>query len=525
MYSEDVWAAWSQQEEENYQVTKDKTGKLKRKYLKKGYQHFDPRFWFPQYKYKIQEILQQGLKKTNTATRRLEWYAFSPFIKTLVKTPRYKFQAEEGEYDLETKTRPICYASHVDSLLLGYYSFALTKHYENFISEQGFSDCVLAYRSNLGGKCNIQFAKEVFDEVRKRGNCTAIALDIKGYFDHIDHAILLQKWQKMLGGRLPDDQHKLYKALTQYTYVNKASLLKKYKINLKKQKSPLSTLLDFVPGDKLYEKYDDLRAKQLLVKNEKPDKNTKRLMGVPQGSAISALLSNIYLIDFDFMMTEKARNEGFLYRRYCDDILLICDSDKAKELQQFTIVRIMKDYFLTIQDKKVELTEFKRNSEGKIRGFKLKKMQKDGLAVVDSSNEKKYYGELQYLGFEFNGQRTIVRSSSLSRYFRKMTARIIKTVSMAYSGKVESGKIWKEQLFHRYTHLGKRNFLTYVYNSSKKEYRNSKDELKEGMNDGAIKRQVRRHFDILMKKLETKNIQRYIWKLKKDKPKKYKKVF
>jgi hypothetical protein len=96
---------------------------------------------------------------------------------------------------------------------------------------------------------------------------------------------------------------------------------------------------------------------------------------------------------------------------------------------------------------------------------------------------------------------------------------------MAYSGKVESGKIWKEQLFHRYTHLGKRNFLTYVYNSSKKEYRNSKDELKEGMNDGAIKRQVRRHFDILMKKLETKNIQRYIWKLKKDKPKKYKKVF
>jgi len=437
----------------------------------------------------------------------MEWHAFTPFLKTLIKTPRYKFQAEEGEYDLETKVRPISYASHVDSLILGYYSYALTRQYESYIAEHGFSECVLAYRSNLGGKCNIQFAKEVFDEVRNRGNCTAIALDIKGYFDHIDHKILLEKWQKILGERLPEDQFKIYKALTQYSYINRASFLKKYGINLRKITSAINSLLDFVPGVKTYEKYDRIRKDQLIVKNEKQ-------IGIPQGSAISALLSNVYLIDFDKMMHEKAEKEGFMYRRYCDDMLIVCDTENAETLKEFAIKQIMEGYRLTIQDKKVEITDFTFNSAGKIRAFNKKKLTADGEPTISASNEQKYYNELQYLGFQFNGQRVNIRPSSLSRYFRKMTSRIVKTVSMAYSGKVESDKIWKEQLLHRYTHLGKRNFLTYVYNSSRRKYENSKGEIRDGMNDPAIREQLRRHMEILEEKLAEKNGQRFMWKLK-----------
>ena len=86
---------------------------------------------------------------------------------------------------------------------------------------------------------------------------------------------------------------------------------------------------------------------------------------------------------------------------------------------------------------------------------------------------------------------------------------------MAYSNKSKSDKIWKEQLFHRYTHLGKRNFIKYAYNASKDFYTNSKGEIKEGMNSLAIKKQVRRHFSILMKILEDKNMHRFLWKMKK----------
>ena len=514
MYTQALWDDWSKLEEENYKLIRNKEGKTQRKYLKKGYQHFDPKVWFPTEKSKIQSILKNGLKVQNSKGNK-SWYSFAPFIKTLIKTPRYKFQKEEEEYDLETKTRPISYASHMDSLIFGFYSFALTKQYETYISNEDFSECILAYRSNLDGKCNIQFAKEVFDEVKRRGECTAVALDIKGYFDSIDHGILLANWKIVGGGWIPEDQLKIFKALTKYTYVNRTSFLKKYGINLRKVDSPLIRLLDFIPGKHTFEKYDQLRKDQLMVTNG-ISKTTGRFAGVPQGSPISALLSNIYLLEFDKLMRQKSLAEGFFYRRYSDDILIVCDTDKAKELQQFTIDIIKKDYWLIIQDKKVERTDFKKNSTGKIRAFSKKKLDKTGETKIDKANESQYYGELQYLGFEFNGQRVIIRPSSLSRYFRKMTSRIVKTTSMAYSGKTSSRKIWTEQLFHRYSHLGKRNFLTYVYNASKEEYKNGKGEIKNGMNDAAIRRQVRCHFDILKRKLAGKNMQRFLYKRKKQ---------
>ena len=261
------WDDWFKQEESNYIIKKNKLGVEVKKYLKKGYTHFDLRFWFPDRKYELKEILEKGLRFYHKKHKREEWWAFSPFLKILLKTPRYKYHQAEGLYDLETKIRPICFASHIDGLIFGFYSYALTKKYESYIAKGGFSECPLAYRSNLNGKCNIQFSKEVFNEIQKRGNCSAIALDIKGYFDHIDHIILKEKWSKINGGPLPDDQYKLYKALTQYSYVSKNSILKKYNIILNKLYPQPSTLLNLVPGTKDFEKFNRLRDDKLIVTN------------------------------------------------------------------------------------------------------------------------------------------------------------------------------------------------------------------------------------------------------------------
>jgi hypothetical protein len=512
---EKYWQGWSEQEESNYKIRKDKNGNDIHHYLKKGYLHFDLRFWFPEHKEELKKILKNGLRVFHKKHKRDEWWAFSPFIKILINTPRYKFQNTENKYDLETKIRPICFASHHDSLIFGFYSYALTRKYEEYIEGENFSECVLAYRSNLGGKCNIQFSKEVFEEVRRRGNCSVIALDIKGYFDHIDHEILKEKWSRIIGEKLPEDQYKIYQALTEYSYVTKNSILKKYNISIKKLPSLPKTLLDLVPGKQDYEKYQKLRSDKLIVTNNKPDKKSGRYLGIPQGSGMSALLSNIYLIDFDKYFIEKARDEGFMYRRYCDDIIIVCDSNKANELQKLTIKKILDDYYLEIQDKKVELTEFRPNSKGKIRAFNKKKLINIGIDETDITNENFFYKSLQYLGFEFNGQDIFIRSSSLSRYFRKMKARIVKTVSMAYSDNRKAEKIWTRQLFHRYSHLGKRNFLSYAYKASYPEYLNSKGEKKEGMNSPAIRKQLSRHSTILLRTLEKKNIARYLWKVKK----------
>ena len=217
MFQEELWNDWVQQELSNYKVIRGK-----KVYLKKGYMHFDNRFWFPERNEEIKKIIQNGLRIYRKESKRMEKWSFTPFLKILIKTPRYKYQEEQEKHDLETKIRPISFASHFDALIYSYYSYSLTKIYEKYIKRNRFDESILAYRSDLG-KCNIQFAKEVFREVELKGECTAVCLDIKGYFDNIDHVTLLEKWQKLVGGKLPDDQFRIYKSLTRYNYVNKKS--------------------------------------------------------------------------------------------------------------------------------------------------------------------------------------------------------------------------------------------------------------------------------------------------------------
>jgi RNA-directed DNA polymerase len=510
LFTEDIWTRWAEQESKNYKLIQKKSGGETRKYLKKGYLHFDPKFWFPKRQDEVKRIIQGGLKVYHKVHGRMENYAFRPFTKILISTPRYK--ETNGEYHLETKIRPICYAAHLDSLIFSFYAFALNEKYQEFIKKNGVNEAVLAYRTDLDGKCNIQFAKEIFDEVKRRGQCTAIALDIKGYFDHIDHEQLKDKWQEIIGGLLPDDQFLIYKRLTKYSYTSKNSILRKYGIKLKKAAVPPETFLDIIPGATHFSKFQRLRDDKLIVTNDKPDKKLKSMIGIPQGSAMSALLSNIYLIGYDEMMVAKGKKEGFMYRRYCDDIMIICDSAQAGELQKFAIEKIDKDCRLEIQPRKVELTEFRENSKKQIRAFNKKKLLKENIIETDQDNEQRYYKSLQYLGFEFNGQDIFIRASSLSRYFIRNKARIIKTVSMAYSETGKSDRIFKEKLFHRYTHLGKRNFLKYAYNAASATYQNEKGETKEGLNSKAIKKQLSRHFDHLVNTLKTKNEQRHSWK-------------
>jgi RNA-directed DNA polymerase len=130
-----------------------------------------------------------------------------------------------------------------------------------------------------------------------------------------------------------------------------------------------------------------------------------------------------------------------------------------------------------------------------LRGYDALKIA--SLSAPDQINNPKFYKNLQYLGFEFNGQNIFIRQASLSRYFRKMKARVRRSIIMWKSKRRKSPELFMQQILHRYTHLGKRNFLTYAYNSSKKYYVNSLGKRREGMDSPAIRRQIARHFEIL----------------------------
>jgi len=502
LYTDELWQRYY-----------DKVVDGKEEFAIKKYPQFDPFFDFKKDSDKINKLVSDG-SLNNIAN-----HSFLPFVKILTKTPRFRYQETEKQFALDTKIRPIAFASHFDTYIYGFYAFALNEKYQDYIKSEKFDECILAYRTDLDGKCNIQFAKEVFDIVQNRiknnKSCSAIAIDITGYFDNIDHSILKEKWCRILGLiELPIDQYKVFRSLTKYSYVSKNSLLKHFKINLDKYDKHWQSLLDLIPnsinGSTFKEKFDLLRKRKLIVTNLPKKNNEEKILenrGIPQGSAMSAVLSNIYLIDFDNWLREQSIKLDFTYRRYCDDIIIICNTNDAKDINKRLVEEIEK-YKVTIQSKKTELIEFKANSKGVIRAFNKSKIIKNN-ATINNQNEQQYYKNLQYLGFEFNGQNIYIRPGSLSRYFRKMKGRIIKSIVMSYSDKSKKDKILKKQIFERYSHLGKRNFLSYAINSSKEYYSNSKGVKKEGMNSLSIKRQLTSHFSILEQCIIDKSFQRY----------------
>lgn len=497
IYNDDLWGRYVKKVEEKFKIKK--------------YPHFDAYFNFTKEKERLHKIVR------DTTGRAVAAHPFLPLVKILIKTPRYRYQEEDSSFSLETKIRPISFASHFDGYIYGFYSFGLNEIYQRYIKAHGFYKSVLAYRTDLNGKCNIQFAKEVFDEIKLRGECTAIAIDIKGYFDSIDHDILKEMWCKVLGiSSLPIDQYKIYRSLTNYSYVNKSSLLKHFDINLeikRRKKEYWQTLLDLIPdelaGSSFREKFDLIRKAKLIVTN-KPKKDKDGIItrkGIPQGSPLSALLSNIYLIDFDDYLCKYGLKEGFEYRRYCDDIMIICPSEKANGIMEVLTREITDKYKLTIQSKKTEVIDFALNEKGIIRAYK-REFDATSQTFILTESTQANYKNLQYLGFEFNGQNIYIRPGSLSRYFRKMKGRIVRSVMMAYSSNSKSNIINKQQIFHRYSHLGKRNFLSYAYNASKKNYTNSKKEVKEGLDSPSIRRQLAAHFRIINQEIVKTSSQR-----------------
>ncbi|MBD2304003.1 group II intron reverse transcriptase domain-containing protein [Chroococcidiopsis sp. FACHB-1243] len=394
----------------------------------RGYIHFDSR---------VSRIFAE---KYVWQIKNIETHSFLPFLSYKKKACRYK--SKDGK--TEQKKRKILYASHLDSHIYAWYSYCLSQQYEQTVQKQSLNECVLAYRTL--GRCNIDFSKEVFDEASKRTPCTAIAFDISSFFDSIDHKILKNAWCSLLGvTELPLDHYKVYKSITKYAYADRDTVFQEFKIENKQ----LALQQRICSSQEFRER---IRGKGLIQTN-------KTACGIPQGSPISAILSNVFLIEFDRLMTQIANDTGGIYRRYCDDILLICQPDNTEDIKTFVAEEISKySEKLFLNHNKTEICEFRRDSHGYVVGLP----------------------PLQYLGFTFDGQRRLIRSQALARYYRKMKAGVRATVKVAL--KSEKSQVYRKTLYEKYTHLGRRNFITYAMRAA------------EIMESDAIRRQVRSHW-------------------------------
>lgn len=394
-----------------------------------------------------------------TSPNRVASHSFYPLISYQIITEKLKRNPETGQLVRCPKSRDIAYAAHLDSYIYSYYAWQLGKLYEEELKSRKIDDHVLAFRSL--GQSNIDFAAKAFEAIKVRGNCSAVALDIKGFFDNLDHDYLKSVWALILKDtKLPRDHYAVYRSLTRFPTVSRKRLLEVLGIsshNPKFGRHRLCTAKEF---------REKVRRADLIVHNDKSK-------GIPQGTPISALLSNIYMIEFDELMCQCMDKVGGEYFRYCDDMLFIVPTKYRDETEGEVRERI-KNINIDINPDKTEKRNFTLN-EG-----------------VQNSDKP-----LQYLGFTFDGQRILIRSAALARYSERMK-RGIKlakaTMKKRNTSKIARGEepkpLFKRKIYQRYSHLGKRNFLRYGYNAS------------EILNSIEIKRQLKPLWNRLQKELE-----------------------
>ena len=396
-------------------------------FRKRGYLHFD------------KPISIDHALDIVTNPRAVATHSFLPFITFTSST--YKVQKDKGTNAINKtlKERPIAYSSHVDSHIYSYYAAILNELYENELRTYQITRNVLAFRAL--NKSNIEFAYDAFQEIKIRGDCSAVALDLSKFFDTLDHSFLKDAWCRLLATeKLPEDHYAVFKAITKFSKVDKEkvydlmSIPKNNAKHTKKTRKQICSFADF---------RGKVRKANLIIPN-------KAGFGIPQGSPISALLSNIYMLNFDIEMNEYVSSLGGQYFRYCDDMLFIVPSREKNNVAGEAEKRLVK-LKVSLNVKKTEIREFS------ITPSKIK---------CDKP--------LQYLGFLYDGENIFLRSSSLSRYSDRMKRGVrLAKATMKRKNKIRkyrglpNKELFKEKIYARYAHVGKRNFLTYGYRASR----------------------------------------------------------
>lgn len=171
----------------------------------KRYPHFDS-----------QISVQQAIALA-TNPKAVVAHKFYPFMLYPDRWTRFAKSGEKGD----VKERPIRYASRGDAYIFAYYRHLLTQEYEAALSKNFLDEVVIAYRRIRNpdgtGKCNIHFAYEAFEKIKKLGNCCVVALDISGFFEKLDHNLLKSIWCDLLNvEELPEDHYRVFRTITRY---------------------------------------------------------------------------------------------------------------------------------------------------------------------------------------------------------------------------------------------------------------------------------------------------------------------
>lgn len=412
--------------------------------------------------------------------KKIATHPFCPFIHKEIKTPKYRKQYDpqgnllnngKRKY-MKPKFRDIYFANHVDANIFSYYSFLLARKYENELKKRKLSEVVTAYRKiplntnkNETNKCNIDFANDVFNYIRENSQSNdliAITFDITGFFDNLDHKYLRECWYKIWGvkdkdGHLPKDHYNVFKAITKFSYIEEQELFNLFKdkiivktksgITKSKPVKKISYLRD--QNALAYCELKDLhkiRARGLIYSNKyQKSLNRLRESGICQGSPISATLANIYMLEFDDYINQKILEMDGIYRRYSDDMVVVCHNKYKDEIINLFQKEIIQRCMLSIQPDKTQVFHFMKQAN------QLTCLQEFDGVINHNSSKRKF----EYLGFSFDGNNVYLKTSVLAKYYRKMKTGVRRRAY--YTNRINNdtrGEMFIKCLYKQYSYVG-----------------------------------------------------------------------
>ncbi len=336
-------------------------------------------------------------------------HAFFPFIEYSEGWTKFAAKGLHGK----RKSRPIKYASRRDSCIYSHYREILSVAYESALAKRGIERAVLAYRripkaSGKGNKSNIHFAADAFSEISRMGDCLVYALDISSFFESIDHAVLKQRWKQVMGfSTMPPDHYSVFRNVTRYSTVSREKLYRALGFIGSKNvggRTVTGYIIKRVPLQVCSGKIFRKKVLPLISANS-------NACGIPQGSPISDVLANLYMLEFDTAMVAEAASLGGSYRRYSDDILLTVPGhadDWQARLKSINSTLTALGSNLKIQPTKTTVHKFSKSSTS-------------GQHLCERICGTAGRNGLEYLGFRFDGNRVFLRDSTRSRLQRKMT--------------------------------------------------------------------------------------------------------
>ena len=179
------------------------------------------------------------------------------------------------------------------------------------------------------------------------------------------------------------------------------------------------------------------------------------------------------MLDFDTEMQAQVAAVDGLYRRYCDDILIVTPTVEQREVIKAFMETQIKALGLDLHPKKKDNVDFELHG--------------DRFTTAGPQ-------PLNYLGFTFDGTHKRIRSASIARFYKKMRAGVNRAKALQYQAYKKTG-IWqplkKRRLYQLYSYIGHRNFLTYALDAAKI------------MRDDGIKRQVKPHWKKLQEMINS----------------------